>query len=411
MSLIHTLVNAGPVDALDPSLFSKLEAFRTHLCDQLKADPHPLFEYPYAHDDLEELESLAASYRARFDRVIIIGTGGSSLGAKMLNAAVLPKSKPLLYFLENVDTHTFSDLMYGQDLDRTGFIVISKSGSTTETLSLVSACLSYYKDSTHRDHFIFITEPGNNLLRGLAQDYYCTVLDHDPALGGRYSVLSLVGLLPALIVGLDPARIRKGAAGVLDQLFQDVSVEHLAPAQGAAFHYTLAEQSSIRNSVMMVYSDPLFEFASWYRQLWAESLGKQGAGTTPIRAVGTVDQHSQLQLYIDGPADKSYTFVEIGRHGTDVTMPQTQIPYLHRKRLHDIMKAECQATIDVLIKAGRPVRRITIPTLDEEALGSLIMHFILETLMAAHLWDVNPYDQPAVEEIKVLTKKYLMEPS
>jgi len=240
------------------------------------------------------------------------------------------------------------------------------------------------------------------------------ILDHDPGIGGRYSVLSNVGLLPAMLAGLDVAALREGAGETLDAALDAATPRESAPALGAAIGVGLSEQHGIGTTVILPYVDLLAHFGLWFRQLWAESLGKDGRGTTPIRAMGTVDQHSQLQLYLAGPADKMFTLVTSDIAGSGPIVPRDlasdpSLAYLTGKRMGDLLDAEQRATEQSLIRNGRPTRRFHIARLDEKTLGGLLMHFMLETIIAADLFGVNAFDQPAVEEGKVIARQYLGE--
>jgi glucose-6-phosphate isomerase len=184
------------------------------------------------------------------------------------------------------------------------------------------------------------------------------------------------------------------------------------PAVGAALNVALARDKGIAAVVLMVYADALAPFAAWFVQLWGESLGKGGHGTVPVRALGTTDQHSQLQLYLDGPRDKFLTLVVIDRAGTGRALdpslaPDPSIAYFAGRTLGDLMEAEQRATAEVLIGAGRPTRVIRLPRLDEAALGALLMHFMVETILVTEMLGIDAFDQPAVELGKVLTRRYL----
>jgi glucose-6-phosphate isomerase len=234
--------------------------------------------------------------------------------------------------------------------------------------------------------------------------------DHDPGIGGRFSVLSNVGLLPAAILGLDLAALRRGAAAVLAPLLAKKKPAEVPAALGAALAVALAPAKPI--SVLMAYCDRLERFTRWYVQLWAESLGKDGKGTTPLAALGPVDQHSQVQLYIGGPRDKLFTVVTVGAAGLGPRMDGELVrlagePGFAGKTIGDLAAAEGRATAETLANNGCPVRTIHLAKLDAQSLGELLMHFMLETIIAAHLFGIDAFDQPAVEEGKVLAKKYL----
>jgi glucose-6-phosphate isomerase len=238
------------------------------------------------------------------------------------------------------------------------------------------------------------------------------MLDHDPGLGGRFSVLSNVGLLPAALAGLDIAAIRNGAAVALAPVLAGKAAAEVPAALGAALAVALAEGNGKSLSVLMAYADRLQQFTRWYVQLWAESLGKNGKGTTPLAARGPADQHSQLQLFIGGPRDKLFTLVTTAMAGAgpridaDLAADAGE-PGMAGKTMGDLVAAQGRATAETLANNGCPVRTIHVPKLDEAALGELLMHFMLETIIAAHLLGVNAFDQPAVEDGKLLTKTYL----
>jgi glucose-6-phosphate isomerase len=383
----------------------------------------PLLALPASRDDLPAIEARAAYHRERAERVVLLGTGGSSLGGQALYALAdsgfgPSGGSPQLHFLDNVDPHTFDHLFRAADLARTDFIVISKSGGTAETLCQFLICLAEVVDTVGAeraaDHFTVITEPGDSTLRRIARQWGMTILDHDPGIGGRFSVLSLVGLLPAAIAGLDPAAVREGAHAVLHQSLAAKKPGASDPAVGAAVNVGLWRERGIGTSVLMPYVDGLGWLAMWFRQLWAESLGKDGRGTLPVRALGTVDQHSQLQLYLAGPRDKLFTLVFAAVAGTGRVVDSDladdpALGYLAGRTMGDLLDAEARATAETLVHHGCPVRLFRIGRLDEAAMGALMMHYMLETIVTAHLFGVDPFDQPAVEEGKLLTRKFMGE--
>jgi glucose-6-phosphate isomerase len=218
--------------------------------------------------------------------------------------------------------------------------------------------------------------------------------------------------LPAAVLGLDIAAIREGAAAALAPLLARKAPDEVPSAVGAALSVTLAQTRGKTIAAMMAYADKLEKFAKWYVQLWAESLGKDGKGTTPLAALGPVDQHSQLQLFIAGPRDKLFTVITTGAAGTGpkIAPDLAQLagePDFGGRTIGDLVAAQGRATAETLARNGCPVRTIHLDTIDERSLGELLMHFMLETIIAAHLFGVDAFDQPAVEEGKVLAKKYL----
>jgi glucose-6-phosphate isomerase len=378
----------------------------------------PLLKLPARRDDLAALKPHAERF-ARFEHVVVMGSGGSSLSGKTLVALKDQgfgplEGRPKIWFMDNVDPATFAALIERLPLDRTGFIAISKSGGTPETiaafLTLTAALEARAGKAALASNLLVITEASDNPLRRRAKAMGCTIIDHDPKVGGRFSALSLVGMLPAMIAGLDCVAVREGAASVLDPVLAANDATGIAPAIGAALSVGLAREKNINITVLMPYVDRLNTFAFWYRQIWAESLGKEGHGTTPAVALGTVDQHSQVQLYLGGPADKLFTFLIQDTAGQGpVLQPGADkaLDYLAGKTMGDLLMAEADATAATTIKAGRPTRVIRVAEVDERTIGALMMHFILETIFAAHLWKIDAFDQPAVEDGKVLTRQYL----
>ncbi len=379
----------------------------------------PVLALPGRRDDLAALEPVIARYRDHCSDLLVLGTGGSSLGGRALYALANPGGGPRIHFLENTDPWSFDAAFKGLDLEATGVIAISKSGGTSETMMQFANTLSRYRktldDAAVSRLFTVITEPGDNPLRRLAGWFAIPCLDHDPEIGGRFSALSLVGLLPAAIAGVDIEAVREGAALVLEAALAAADPKDSAPALGAAISVALARERGIAATVFMAYADALHDTALWFRQLWAESLGKDGKGTTPIDAVGTVDQHSQLQLWLGGPADKMFTIVHAPSAGQgDRADPEMlsgapELDWLAGRTSGDLLAAHAQGTADALAANGRPVRSMRLDAVDEKSLGALMMHFMLETIVAAHMMGVDPFDQPAVEEGKARARRYMEE--
>ena len=394
-----------------------IENLRSHRAQNSLA----LLALPEAKDDLAELTAVANRHRQGFQHIVLLGTGGSSLGGQTLAALCTsefgpPRDAPRLYFLDNIDPKSFTDLFSKLPGEKTAFLVISKSGGTAETLAQFFAALDWMRtqqsDAAIAKHFTIVTEPGDNVLRRQAKRWSIPCLDHDPGIGGRFSVLSLVGLLPAMIAGVDPLAVREGARQVLDATLGATDPAKAEPAIGAALHVALAETKAAHQAVFMPYCDRLAPFGLWHRQLWAESLGKAGHGTTPVCARGTVDQHSQLQLYLDGPRDKFFTLLLAKSRGKGPLIPKDladdpALDWLAGRKMGDLLAASGEATAKTLAKHGRPVRRFDLPAIDENVLGALLMHFMLETMLTADLLGVDAFTQPAVEESKCLTRDTL----
>ncbi|HEY5599011.1 MAG TPA: glucose-6-phosphate isomerase [Kiloniellales bacterium] len=391
------------------------------LCQLVESGSLPALSAAAGVEDLVSLRPLAEDWRRRLRDVVVLGTGGSSLGGRAVCALSdhgfgPAGGGPRLHFLDNVDPHTLAGLLAAIDLKRAGVIAISKSGATAETMAQALILLPALAAAVGRDklpaHALAITEAKASPLKALAEQHGLQCLDHDPRIGGRFSVLSLVGLLPAMIAGLDAAALRRGAQETLRATLEASRVENSAPAIGAAIAVALLHDRRVSQNVLLTYTDRLAYFGLWYRQLWAESLGKDGTGLTPIRALGTADHHSQLQLYLAGPRDKLFTIVMPESAGDGPVIDATAaravgIDSLAGHAFGDLLDAAARATAETLVRNGRPVRRILIDTLDEATLGALVMHFMLETIIAADLLGVNAFDQPAVEEGKMLTRAYL----
>ena len=399
-----------------PQLTARLPDALTQVKGWRENGTLPYLDLPFQTRDLDALATVARRFQS-LETVVVLGTGGSSLGAKTLYALADQgfgnrAGGPRMHFLDNVDPATFTALLTQVNLATMGLLVVSKSGTTAETLCQFLTLLPELEKANPggwQRQTLVITEPGGNSLRALAGRYGLETFEHDPKVGGRFSVLSLVGLLPAMIAGLDAHAIRRGAKNVLEPVLSG-DTSHAA-AQGAVWNVAWAQEGRTQ-TVLMPYIDQLAEFGMWFRQLWAESLGKNGLGTTPIRAMGTVDQHSQMQLYMDGPKDKIFTVLVKNARGEGAALntkpfEDIRLDYLHGRSMGDLLDAEQQAAIVTMARRGCPVRVIRVPALHEESLGALLMHYMLETILSAALMGVNAFDQPAVEEGKILTREYL----
>ena len=384
----------------------------------------PLLRLPEKRDDIATILGYATLLRDGTSDVVFLGTGGSSLGGQtlaQLGGYAVPgvgvlRDPPRIHFMDNLDPESYGALLERLPLKTSRFIAVSKSGGTGETLMQTIAALDALKAARldPHDHILGVTEPAKpgkaNGLRDLLGAHKIRMMDHDPGVGGRFSVLTNVGLLPAAVCGLDIGAIRQGAADALAPVLGGKPADHVPTAVGAALAVALSAGKTI--SVMMAYADRLERFTRWYVQLWAESLGKNGKGTTPIGALGPVDQHSQLQLYIAGPRDKLFTIVTASpaSRGPRMSVDLAKLagePEFSGKAIGDLVAAQGRATAETLARNGCPVRTIHLERVDERHMGELLMHFMLETIIAAHLMGVDPFDQPAVEEGKVLAKTYL----
>jgi glucose-6-phosphate isomerase len=418
-----------PQVSLDKRL-AKLEPRLDSLREAYAKGTLPLLRVPERRDDIAPARDALAQLTKGARTLVFFGTGGSSLGGQTLAQTggwAIPgddkhgsEARPRTRFYDNLDARTLELALASLDLKTTRFVVISKSGNTPETLVQIIAAIEAVRKEGLADRipelFLALTEPkapgAGNGLRALCEAFSIPMLDHDPGIGGRFSGLTNVGLLPALARGLDVEALREGAQGVVEALLKARKASDFAPAVGAAVAIGLAKERGVRATVMLPYSDRLSRFAAWYVQLWGESLGKNGQGTTPVAALGPVDQHSQLQLYLDGAPQHLITVIRencAGR-GPRIAPDLAKLAgaeYLSGHTAGDLVAAQQRAIPEALIAAGRPVRTIDLETLDERALGALMMHFMLETILAAHLLGIDPFDQPAVESGKVLTRRYL----
>lgn len=397
----------------DAALAKLAPAFKALAARELEAAT-ALFDTAARTDDLADIETLAAELRARFRHVVVAGTGGSGLNGKMLVGLKPLTVSPGFHFLENIDPDVMDALLSQLNVEQSCFLIISRSGATAETLSQFYVLLDHVTQrlgaAAARERFFAITLPGTNPLRSSAEALGIRVLDHEQRIGGRFSVLTNVGLFPAALAGLDIRALRRGAQTVIAQMDKAKTPADSYPALGAALQYAYI-QKNYPITVMMPYSERLAGLSAWYRQSWAESLGKQGRGATAACAIGTTDQHSQLQLYLDGPKDKIIHLLTLKRAGKGRAVPAPDLPelaYFKHKTMGDVMAAEQRATIETLVAAHCPVRIFALDSLGEEEMGALVMHFTLEIILLAFLLDVNPFDQPAVEESKKLARDYLL---
>jgi glucose-6-phosphate isomerase len=380
--------------------------------------------------DIDAAETALARLSDGARTLVFFGTGGSSLGGQTLaqlagwnipgHMTADQKKRPRTRFYDNLDGDTLGMALGSLDLATTRFVVTSKSGGTVETLVQVIAALQAVKAAglTARIPALFLglTEPTvegkANGLRNLLAAHGIPMLDHHTGIGGRFSVLSNVGLLPAMARGLDCRALRAGANAVVEQMLSAKDARDVPAALGAAIAIGLDKDRAIKCQVMMPYADRLGSFASWFVQLWAESLGKGGEGTSPIACLGPLDQHSQLQLFQDGPRDHLMTILRVPTAGRgpklDAEMAKTAgIGFLAGRAAGDLVSAQTLAVPDALRQAGRPVRTFDIPRLDERAMGALLMHFMLETIIAGWMLGIDPFDQPAVELAKTLARDRL----
>jgi len=381
------------------------------------------------------IRSFAEGLGQAHDHVLVLGIGGSALGAKALLNALRPPAWnelddeareffPRLTVLENVDPTSVAAALQRIDPRRVLVNVISKSGGTAETMAqylVVRAWLEDALGAAAYRHLVFTTDPSRGALRELAQRDHIATLDVPPDVGGRFSVLSPVGLLPAALVGIDIEGLLQGARLALERAEENDLLRNPAALYAALYHEADVSHGA-RIHVLMPYTDRLRELAEWYRQLWAESLGKRAdrqgktvhAGPTPVGAVGATDQHSQVQLFMEGPYDKAITFLTVENFGVEVKIPTpsasgggpalpADLAYLPGHTLGELLQAEYEATSAALAQMGRMNCTLRLPDLSATTIGETIMFFQLATGYAGVWYGIDPFDQPGVELGKRLT--------
>jgi glucose-6-phosphate isomerase len=372
---------------------------------KLTAKADPLFSTFSKQDDLAEIIEVGARIRNNFKNVLILGTGGSSLNGQIF--ASFSDKKINMQFIANIDPNSMQELLASLNPRETAVLSISKSGNTLETLAQTLIILDFFRQQNFPNlaaHFFFITKSQTNPLRHIATSINACILEH-AEVGGRFATFTNVALLPAAIAGLDLAKIRAGAYAAL-------SSDNINSAKSAALHLACIFKKYNIN-VIMPYIDRLEALANWYLQIWAESLGKEQAGSTPLKAAGAIDQHSQLQLYLAGPKDKLFTIIthkNLAAMGPKInlTPEELDLAFLQNKTIGSLMQATQEATIESFIAHGLPLRHIVLNKLDEETLGALAGEFILETVICANFRQINAFDQPAVEQGKIRTKELMM---
>lgn len=388
------------------------------------------FELPYDTDRIEQIRGFAEGAGQAFETVIVLGIGGSALGTIALHQALNPPFWneldgeardyfPRLYVLDNIDPTTIGPLLERIDPRRALFNVVSKSGTTAETMAqfllIRDRLIRELGDDGYRRHLILTTDPERGVLREIAMREGLATLPVPPGVGGRYSVLSAVGLLPAALVGIDIEALAAGARD-MDQRCRTDRLDRNPAGLFAALQYLADTRAGAPIHVMMAYGDRLYGVADWFRQLWAESLGKRVdrdgrevfRGPTPVKALGATDQHSQVQLYMEGPFDKTVSFLTAADWDPDLPIPEAYpeldaLAYLGGHSFGELLDAERRATASALTRHGRMNMTIEIPAVRPYEIGQLLMMLQIATVYAGAFYGVDPLDQPGVELGKQLT--------
>jgi glucose-6-phosphate isomerase len=399
---------------------------------QLDKATRELLEGDLGFMQLPKTERYAESCKALADEIrssgatdfIHAGIGGSALGPMAVQKALnhpyynqlTDRGGPRIHFAENTDPTSLAAVLDVADPENTWVNVVTKSGSTAETMANFLVVRGFLKDALgdeFKRHTVFTTDPEDGFLNEISAREDIKTLPIQKNVGGRFSVLTPVGLLPAAVAGIDVDALLAGAAQCVDEVSAQ-GAEHPAVA-GAAMHYLMDTARGRNVRVMMAYADSLERISAWFVQLWAESLGKDGKGSTPHGAVGTTDQHSQVQLYMEGPQDKVIEIVQVENHPRDLEIPKAYediegVGYLGGHSMAELLNVECEATQKALTEAGRPNCSITLSEVSAENIGYLFQALEVQTAISGSLYGVNAFNQPGVEAGKNITYERMGRP-
>src|SRR5574340_355915 len=395
----------------------QIEGIKTTVHDidkRIKAKEFPELAFiDLLEQDTAEIKKIASDVRGKSENFLILGIGGSALGPRAILEALSPfhnlDKKPKVFVYDNVDPRTLHRILSLADLKKTAVNVITKSGSTAETIASFMILWDKMNNavSDPTKNFIAITDPEKGSVRKIANEKGFRTLSIPQGVVGRYSVLSPVGLLLAEVIGIDSGEMLKGARDIHSKCADAEIWKNPAYLFGTLLY--LMEREEKRNiNVLIPYADGLKPTAEWFCQLWAESLGKSGLGLTPYPSLGTTDQHSQLQLWMEGPEDKVVVFIKVNDYGVDFEIPRVfkdeeGTNYLGGHTLSELIKAEQGSTELALSKIKRPNMTISIPKIDAYHMGQLFHFFEVVTAFSGFLYGVNPFNQPGVEEGKNFT--------
>lgn len=407
--------NIGSEHGVSPELLERsLDTLDRSLARLRSGDDAPGFiGLPSSAGADAGLADYSAALPNSIESVLVLGIGGSSLGPRaVIEALTVPANQGLLWsrarqlpvhFMDNVDPELAFGVLNHLDPARTLFLVVSKSGSTVETAAqflVVRKLLKNTPGADWKNQTVVVTDPEKGPLRELAREHGLKSFAIPSEVGGRFSVLTPVGLLPSQLAGIDTTGLLRGAAAARDSLLATPAAANPAALSAAIHVHYHAKGMPIR--ITMPYRSALAATAEWFQQLWGESLGKDlKSGSTPATAIGVTDQHSQLQLYMEGPRDKVITFWSVEESREDVAIGEQDVPeafsYLGGKSLSALLKAELLGTGAALTRAQRPTVHVRLDRISEDRLGALLFALELETVLAADLYGVNAYDQPGVE--------------
>jgi glucose-6-phosphate isomerase len=388
---------------------------KAQLFSRIKEETLEIGYYNLPTQNMDEILAYAESFNGDIENIVVLGIGGSSLGAKAIYEFLKPVQKPSrkLYFFESTDPLNIMELLSQIDLEKSHFLIISKSGTTVETISIFKYLYSRQSSSSN---YTFVTDE-NSALDKFAQEIGSKAFYLPDNVGGRFSVLSVVGLLPLALCGVDIKELLGGANKVKESFFNDGYIKE-SLLNKAIFYAKYHTTYNI--NCLFAYSETLRYFSEWYVQLWGESLGKKQCnsafhvGVTPIGLIGPKDQHSFLQLIVEGTRNKSITFIKIDDFNNELTVPNITLPHLESLDIlngitfHDLITMQSDSVIEALQEQGDiPLDEIIIESVSEDSIGQLIYYYELLTSLVGKLMNVNTYNQPGVESGKIILKNKL----
>ena len=368
----------------DKNLKKTKKIFKSFLID-LKNNEIPLlksFEKDYEFD----FSNATVKKYSKYKNIVVIGMGGSILGTKSIFSFLKKRIKKKVFFFDNLDQNLYLKYKRIKNTSNSCFIVVSKSGNTLETITNFN---KIRLKNLLKNKLVVITELKDSDLMEIASKYNAEIIEHKEFISGRYSVLSESSMFPAALMGLNLYKFKNLKMFIKDKNFVSSLIQNVSCI------YTLNAQG-INNSVIFNYDSSLKDLGYWYQQLLAESLGKKGKGINPTLSSGPRDHHSLLQLYLEGPKDKFFTFFNFSAKGSK-----------ENKKIESIIQAQCRAVKNIFNSKKIPFRQITFGKKSENELGKIFTFFVLETILLSRLMNINPFDQPAVEEVKIETKKFL----
>ncbi len=424
----------GPYKGITPEELEEIspavQASAGRIEEKRNSGEYGFYRLPYDSETTATVLRLAESRQRTIDDFVVLGIGGSALGGKALFHALCSpihnllspeerKEIPRIHFLDNVDPLIVKSVLDHINPPNTLFNLITKSDTTVETISQFLIVRKILEDRLGKnataEHLVITTGDSSSRLHKLARENTYPLLSIPEKVGGRFSVFSPVGLFPAAIMGIDITELLRGARS-MDERTRTGSLRENPAYMSGALHYLADTRKELNITVMMPYSDALFQVAYWFRQLWTESLGKKmsvsgetvNSGQTPVAALGATDQHSQLQLYAEGPLDKMVTFLKVEDHGSNIGIPgpsEREYSYLAGHSLEDLINIEMESTRLALTEAGRSNMTLVLPEISAFTVGQLLFLLEAQTVFTAGLYDINPLDQPGVEA----GKRYIAE--